>query len=276
MNQTISITNDTGDFKLSYKMFNDVIYFKAREVALILGYTNTTQAMTAHVSDDYKYKLEDLIGNTKLIQLDHNDKISIYITEPGLYQLIFKSHLPIAKDFTKWVVNEVLPNIRKHGSYTIPTPLNHQLVLKTERDLHYKVIDFIRNNYPDIVVIPGLGEYQSTSSIRHDAYNKGYLGGQPDLLVLNLHKSYSGFALEMKTPAGSGILSNNQQTYLNNLKLQNFKTMVSDNYDDILINLINYFRDIRIICGFCNKKFKNKETLATHQRYFHRITNTDD
>ena len=275
MNQTISITNDTGEFKLSYKMFNDVIYFKAREVALILGYTNTTQAMIAHVSDDYKYKLEDLIGNTKLIQLDHNDKISIYITEPGLYQLIFKSHLPIAKDFTKWVVNEVLPNIRKHGYYTIPTPLNHQLVLKTERDLHYRVIDFIRTNYPDIVVIPGLGEYQSTSSIRHDAYNKGYLGGQPDLLVLNLHKSYSGFALEMKTPAGSGILSNNQQTYLNNLKLQNFKTMVSDNYDDILINLINYFRDIRIICGFCNKKFKHKETLATHQKYFHRISNTD-
>ena len=173
MNQTMSITNGTGEFKLSYKMLNDVIYFKAKEVATILGYTSTNKAIIDHVDIEYKSKLEDLVGGYEMKGLDHNDKIALYITEPGLYQLIFKSQLPIAKDFTRWVVNEVLPNIRKHGSYTIPTPLNHQLVLKTERDLHYKVIDFIRNNYPDIVVIPGLGEYQSTSSIRHDAYNKG-------------------------------------------------------------------------------------------------------
>ena len=276
MNQTMSITNGTGEFKLSYKMFNDVIYFKAREVASILGYTNEMKAVRDHVDDDYKMRLDDIKGMNEMDpSLNHNDKISIYITEPGLYQLIFKSHLPIAKDFTKWVVNEVLPNIRKHGSYTIPTPLNHQLVLKTGRDLHYKVIDFIRTNYPDIVVIPGLGENQITKDLRIDSYRKGYIGGQPDILVISSHKTYNGLAIELKTPLGRGVLSNKQQDYLKNLTQNNYKTMVSDNYDMILIQLVNYFRDIRIHCQFCNKKFKNKETLATHQRYFHRITNTD-
>jgi len=208
--------------------------------------------------------------------LDYNERNTIYINESGLFSLILKSEKQEAKIFKKWVTSELLPTIRSTGSYTIPTPLNNQLMLKNEKDLHYKVIDFIRTHYPDIVITPGLGEYQSTSSIRHDAYNKGYIGGQPDIMIVNIHKSYRGFALEIKTPTGNGILSNNQQNYLNNLKLQSFKTMVSDNYDEILINLIDYFRDVRIHCDRCKKNYKNKATLAKHHQYFHRTTNTDN
>ena len=162
------------------------------------------------------------------------------------------------------------------GSYIIPKTINKQIILKNEKDLHYKVINFIKDNYPDIILIPGLGEHQTTSQLRCDAYHKGYTAGQPDILILNSHKTYSGFALELKSPLGKGELSSKQSNYLNNLKLQNYTILVSDNYDMILINLINYFRDTRICCQYCIKKFKNHETLATHHRYFHRITTPSD
>ena len=190
--------------------------------------------------------------------------------------MILKSEKQEARVFKKWVTSELLPSIRSTGSYTIPKTIKNQIILRTETDLHYKVIDFIRTNYPDVVVIPGLGENQITKDLRIDSYRKGYIGGQPDILVVSSHKTYNGLAIELKTPLGRGVLSNKQQDYLKNLTQNNYKTMVSDNYDMILIQLVNYFRDIRIHCQFCNKKFKNKETLATHQRYFHRITNTDD
>ena len=44
------------------------------------------------------------------------------IKEAGLYRLIFKSRKPVARRFQKWIFNEVLPSIRKHGSYSIPQP----------------------------------------------------------------------------------------------------------------------------------------------------------
>ena len=47
-----------GIFNLTYKMMNDVIYFKAKEIATILGYNNTAQAIMIHVDDVYKTKLK--------------------------------------------------------------------------------------------------------------------------------------------------------------------------------------------------------------------------
>ena len=138
------------------------------------------------------------------------------------------------------------------------------------------MVDLIRNKYPELVVIPGLGEYQTTYDIRRDAYLKGYTGGQPDIQITNLHKTYNGFALELKRPDGKGILSKSQEIFLNRLKQQNYKVMVSDDYDEIAIQINNYTRDIRIMCEYCIKKckkFKNLDTLATHMKYFHRNKN---
>jgi hypothetical protein len=83
----------------------------------------------------------------------------------------------------------------------------------------------------------GLGEYQSSPELRSDAYHKGYIGGQPDLLILNLHKKCNGFALEMKHPGGTGKLKPNQRQSLDNLEKQNWKVMVSGKYDDIVVNV---------------------------------------
>ena len=110
-----------------------------------------------------------------------------------------------AKPFTKWIVEEVLPSIRKTGSYAVTQAVAVSLSVKApqmsilnETDLHKKVIDFIRKYYPEAVIVAGLGELQDTQYKRSDAYHKGYKGGQPDIMILNWHQHYTGFCTSIK------------------------------------------------------------------------------
>ena len=52
-----------------------------------------------------------------------------------------------------------------------------------------------------------LGEDQDTAHKRIDSFKKGYLRGSPDLIINNLHKHYTGFCIEFKSPKGNGVLS---------------------------------------------------------------------
>ncbi|MFM7988668.1 MAG: hypothetical protein ACKPKO_56085, partial [Candidatus Fonsibacter sp.] len=110
-----------------------------------------------------------------------------------------------AKLFKHRVSSEVLPSIRKTGIYALPTVEEHvllhkQIKLINENDLHFKVIDLIRTKFPDLIVIAGVGELQRTQQIRIEAYKKGYVGGQLDILIVNPTKQFNGFAIELKTP----------------------------------------------------------------------------
>jgi hypothetical protein len=130
--------------------------------------------------------LGDLQGVNELgtLRSDHPDTVLLY--EPGLYQLVFESKLPIAEAFQDWVFSDVLPTIRKTGSYELPEPKSlygKQLKLLNETDLHYAVVRYIRRFHPDALIIAGLGEYQDTVQRRSDAYRKGYIGGQPDIIL---------------------------------------------------------------------------------------------
>ena len=80
------------------------------------------KTLKEHVDDDDKIKLDNLKGGNSP-PLKGNLKNSIYINESGLYALIMASKLPTAKAFRKWVTSEVLPTIRKTGSYSIVQPL---------------------------------------------------------------------------------------------------------------------------------------------------------
>ena len=86
------------------------------------------------------------------------------------------------------------------------------------------------------------------------------LGGQPDILILNQTDQWSRFAIELKSPSGNATLSNKQESYLENLEAIRYKTFVSNSYDEILIELTNYYRDMlkdpRHLCPHCNKVFK--------------------
>ena len=94
------------------------VWFVGKDIADILGYVNTNDALIKHVDDDDKL--------TSQIATSGQRRDMIVINESGVYSLIFSSKLPTAKEFKHWVTSEVLPAIRKTGSYSIhePEPLN--------------------------------------------------------------------------------------------------------------------------------------------------------
>lgn len=86
---------------------------RAWDVAEKLGYTNPQKAIRDHVDD------EDKRGE-RIVHPSGGAQETIVINESGLYALVFGSKLPTAKKFKHWVTSEVLPQIRKTGSYGKP------------------------------------------------------------------------------------------------------------------------------------------------------------
>ncbi|WP_077945566.1 phage antirepressor KilAC domain-containing protein, partial [Listeria monocytogenes] len=84
-------------------------HFIGKDVAKVLGYSNSRDALKRHVFLKNKgvVKHDSLGGSQNLTA----------INEAGLYQLIFKSKLESAERFQDWVTSEVLPSVRKHGAY---------------------------------------------------------------------------------------------------------------------------------------------------------------
>ena len=86
-------------------------WFVGKDIAEVLGYSNSRKAILDHVDDADKIDgvtIRDSIGR---------DQAAVVINESGLYALIFGSKMASAKRFKHWVTSEVLPQIRKNGSY---------------------------------------------------------------------------------------------------------------------------------------------------------------
>ena len=258
--------------KLNTLKKGDELYFKAKDVAKALGYSNTKKAIIDHVRDEYKKTLSEM-GVTNRDPLENMQPHTIYVSEPGLYQLIFSSQLPIAIEFQDWVFKEVLPQIRKTGRYELKKDIRAVTCFKIENelDLHKKVIDYIRRFHNNLILVVGLGENQDTAGKRIQSWQKGYQKGQPDVIVQNAHKYYNGFCLELKTPKGNGELSEAQKETLERYGQQNYLTLVSHDYYEIVDVLKEYCRGLRIPCPRCPRRFKTEETLAAHLKVIHRI-----
>lgn len=84
-------------------------WFVGKDVAEVLGYSNTRDALSKHVENDDK--------NTVAIHDGKGNPNQTIINESGLYSLILSSKLPTAKQFKHWVTSEILPSIRKTGGY---------------------------------------------------------------------------------------------------------------------------------------------------------------
>lgn len=87
-------------------------YFVGKDVAEILGYAKPTDAVRKRVDEEDR-------GISKL-ETPSGMQDTIVINESGLYSLILSSKLPSAKKFKRWVTSEVIPAIRKNGSYSTP------------------------------------------------------------------------------------------------------------------------------------------------------------
>ena len=102
------------------------VWFKAKEVAQILGYQDTNQAIRKHVSENHKRKviLNQPVETTGC-------SMTYFIDEAGFYELVFKSRLPSAKIFREWVFSKVLPSLRKYGYYKmIDSKIKQRVIFK--------------------------------------------------------------------------------------------------------------------------------------------------
>ena len=108
-----------------------IVWFKAKEVAQILGYKKTENAIKRHVSENHKKSFllschpetgGQVIKDKKSCPPETGGQVQgrwiILIDEAGFYELVFKFRLPAAKIFREWVFTKVLPSIRKYGYFS--------------------------------------------------------------------------------------------------------------------------------------------------------------
>ena len=103
-------TFQNSSFKVQCVCVSGEPWFKGKDVAKILGYNNTTQALIKNVEEDDKKKMEEL-GNPCEGLLDANARKTIYINESGLYSLIMRSEKPEATPLDSGL----------RGSWAMPT-----------------------------------------------------------------------------------------------------------------------------------------------------------
>ena len=111
--------------------------FCGADICRALGYNNSRDAIARHCEGDDVVK-HDIIDNMGRKQS------AAFINESGLYALIFGSKLESAKQFKKWVTSEVLPAIRKTGSYNIQNMSRKELALmivKAEEEKEALLLD---------------------------------------------------------------------------------------------------------------------------------------
>lgn len=98
-----------------------------KDVAQALGYKDTVNALKSHVDE------EDKRGGWQITTPSGEQQMTI-INESGLYSLVLSSKLPGAKKFRRWVTAEVLPNIRRTGSYSVKPMTEYQkMIVETRR-----------------------------------------------------------------------------------------------------------------------------------------------
>lgn len=111
MNEITVFNNENfGDVRTV--RIDDEPWFVGRDVAKILGYANPNDALAKHVDEEDR-------GIAKCDTLGGIQEMMI-VNESGLYSLILSSKLESAKKFKRWVTSEVIPQIRKTGSYHAP------------------------------------------------------------------------------------------------------------------------------------------------------------
>lgn len=102
---------DFGDVRTVEKDGN--IWFVGKDVAEALGYARTADAVKAHIDADDK--------GVCVLPTPGGRQETTIINESGLYSLVLSSKLPKAKAFKRWITSEVIPSIRKTGSYNKPS-----------------------------------------------------------------------------------------------------------------------------------------------------------
>lgn len=157
-------------------------WFVGKDVALMLGYANPNEAIQVHV--DAEDKLNSVLLLSLSNGMDLGQRGGWLINESGLYCLMLSSKLPTAQKFRRWVTQEVLPNIRKYGTYMTPDAIQRVLsypdtiihlatTLKAERERRLSLEAEAERNAPKIDYYDRLVANGTAVSIRTCAKELG-------------------------------------------------------------------------------------------------------
>ena len=105
----VQVFNNVNFGQVRSMMIDGEPWFVGKDITSILGYKDTADALKKHIDSEDKL--------TRRFADSGQHREMIIINESGLYSLIMSSKLPKAKEFKRWVTSEVLPTIRKTGSY---------------------------------------------------------------------------------------------------------------------------------------------------------------
>ena len=131
MSNTLAFTFEESSFTILGDVLNPL--FIAQQVCKILGYAKPQNAVAQHCDPEDVTKVEmlDRLNRKQLVNC---------VNESGLYALIFGSKLPKAKQFKRWVTNEVLPTIRKQGCYSAQEQDNSLISNEQQYELSSRVM----------------------------------------------------------------------------------------------------------------------------------------
>lgn len=165
-------------------------FFVGKDVAEILGYKDTVNALKQHVDNEDK-----LMGsqNTTPYIIDSmgRKQYPTYINESGVYALIFGSKLPEAKEFKHKVTHEILPQIRQTGVYGVPQSFREALLLaakqQEEIEIKNQVIGELKPkaDYTDKIL-----KSKSLVTITQIAKDYGMSGTEMNKLLHDLNVQY--------------------------------------------------------------------------------------
>ena len=184
----ITVFNNDEFGSVRTVMVNNEPWFVGKDIANALGYERDTKAVVDHVDDDDRKMLDGKTQSCFGIELGQRG--GWIINESGVYSLIMSSNLPNAKKFKRWVTSEVLPSIRKTGSYGKPMSeleilqcsINQLIeqerkikVLETQQGEQVKRLDIIDSRLEVLngVHIEGTGRDRLNAMVRAYVVKKG-------------------------------------------------------------------------------------------------------
>ena len=189
MNNDLKIFENEEFGRIRSVMVNNEPYFVGKDIAEALGYKNTKDALSNHVSEEDKRiiqrseiaTLENYIPKdvfpVKFVNGEIPNRGLTFINESGVYALIFGSKLSNAKRFKHWVTSEVLPSIRKHGTYMTEQKIEEIILnpdtviklaqeLKAEREEKKKLAEKIEFDKPKVTFANSVVASESSILIR--------------------------------------------------------------------------------------------------------------
>ena len=186
MNELQIFNFDTQDIRVLEK--DGEPWFVGKDVATVLGYKDTVNALKSHIDE------EDKLG-WQITTSGQKRNVTV-INESGLYSLVLSSKLESAKRFKRWVTSEVLPQLRKTGTYTtnsmelaLQAALDHERKIKAiETD-----VDYLKNN----MRIDGVQQQQIQATAKESIIHA--LGGKESIAYKEISKkAFSAFWNEFK------------------------------------------------------------------------------